>query len=163
MKNIIENGPKRSRKGCVIEAFVGIFIVLILAAIAIPDFFKFQAKGCSHEAKCHLGRIFTAQYQYFAEHNTYAGGNNCFEILDVEPNKKRLFSYYCGGNKIPCTKCKEPCPDPPMTLISKSGFTVMAVGNYDDDPDCAVYTIDDSKNVRQMKMITEVKIIEGSD
>ena len=42
-------------------------IIGILAAIAIPNFLRFQAKSKQSEAKTNLGGIFTAETAYFAK------------------------------------------------------------------------------------------------
>jgi type IV pilus assembly protein PilA len=47
-------------------------IIGILAAIAIPNFLRFQAKSKQSEAKTNLGGIFTAETSYFAENNVFA-------------------------------------------------------------------------------------------
>ena len=46
-------------------------IIGILAAIAIPNFLKFQAKSKMSEAKTNLGAIYTGQLSYFGEQNSY--------------------------------------------------------------------------------------------
>jgi type IV pilus assembly protein PilA len=47
-------------------------IIGILAAIAIPNFLRFQAKSKQSEAKTNLGGIFTAETSWFAENNLFA-------------------------------------------------------------------------------------------
>ncbi len=52
----------RSKKGfTLIELMIVVAIIGILAAIAIPNFLKFQAKSKQSEAKSNLGAIFTGQ------------------------------------------------------------------------------------------------------
>ena len=52
----------RSKKGfTLIELMIVVAIIGILAAIAIPNFLKFQAKSKQSEAKTNLGAIFTGQ------------------------------------------------------------------------------------------------------
>ena len=46
-------------------------IIGILAAIAIPNFLKFQCKSKQSEAKTNLSGIFTAEKAFFGEYNTY--------------------------------------------------------------------------------------------
>jgi type IV pilus assembly protein PilA len=63
----------RSKKGfTLIELMIVVAIIGILAAIAIPNFMRFQAKSRQSEAKTNLGGIFTAETAYFAEHNAFA-------------------------------------------------------------------------------------------
>ena len=55
----------RSKKGfTLIELMIVVAIIGILAAIAIPNFLKFQAKSKQSEAKTNLGAIFTGQISY---------------------------------------------------------------------------------------------------
>ena len=64
----------RSKKGfTLIELMIVVAIIGILAAIAIPNFLRFQAKSKQSEAKTNLGGIFTAETSWFAEHNAFAG------------------------------------------------------------------------------------------
>ena len=56
----------RSKKGfTLIELMIVVAIIGILAAIAIPNFLRFQAKSKQSEAKTNLGGIFTAEIAYF--------------------------------------------------------------------------------------------------
>lgn len=60
---------------CIIVAAVmlcgGLPVVGILAAIAIPNFLKFQCKSKQSEAKVHLSGLFTAQKAFYGEYGTY--------------------------------------------------------------------------------------------
>ncbi|WP_414645174.1 type IV pilin protein, partial [Candidatus Deferrimicrobium sp.] len=52
---------KKGKKGfTLIELMIVVAIIGILAAIAIPNFLRFQAKSKQSEAKTNLGGIFTA-------------------------------------------------------------------------------------------------------
>jgi type IV pilus assembly protein PilA len=63
----------RSKKGfTLIELMIVVAIIGILAAIAIPNFLRFQAKSKQSEAKTNLGGIFTAETSWFAENNVFA-------------------------------------------------------------------------------------------
>ena len=63
---------RKNRKGfTLIELMIVVAIIGILAAIAIPNFLRFQAKSKQSEAKTNLGGIFTAETSYFAENNGY--------------------------------------------------------------------------------------------
>ncbi len=66
----------RSKKGfTLIELMIVVAIIGILAAIAIPNFLKFQAKSKMSEAKTNLGAIYTGQLAYFGEQNKYSDFN----------------------------------------------------------------------------------------
>ena len=57
---------KKGKKGfTLIELMIVVAIIGILAAIAIPNFLRFQAKSKQSEAKTNLGGIFTAEIVLF--------------------------------------------------------------------------------------------------
>ena len=73
-----------TRKGgfTLIELMIVVAIIGILAAIAIPNFLKFQLKAKTSEGKTNLAAIRTAQESYYSEFGEYvsataspAGGN----------------------------------------------------------------------------------------
>src|SRR2546429_4904367 len=55
-----------------IELMNVVAITGILAAIAIPNFMRYQAKARQSEAKVNLGGVFTTATSYFAENNTFS-------------------------------------------------------------------------------------------
>lgn len=54
-----------------IELMVVVAIIGILAAIAVPNYQRFQAKSRQSEAKGNLSAIYTAEKAFFAEWNYY--------------------------------------------------------------------------------------------
>ncbi len=54
-----------------IELMIVVAIIGILAAIAIPNFLKYQAKARQSEAKVNLGAVFTSEVAYFGNNNSY--------------------------------------------------------------------------------------------
>lgn len=54
-----------------IELMVVVAIIGILAAIAVPNFQRFQAKSRQSEAKANLGAIYSCEKAFFAEWNIY--------------------------------------------------------------------------------------------
>jgi type IV pilus assembly protein PilA len=63
---------RKSNKGfTLIELMIVVAIIGILAAIAIPNFLRFQLKSKSSEGKVNIAAIRTAQESYNAEFGTY--------------------------------------------------------------------------------------------
>lgn len=54
-----------------IELMVVVGIIGLLAAVAVPQFSKFQAKARQSEVKTNLSAIFTAEKGFFVEYTTY--------------------------------------------------------------------------------------------
>jgi len=145
---------KRNKKGfTLIELMIVVAIIGILAAIAIPNFLKFQAKAKQSECKTNLGAIYVAQLSYFSNANTYAF-NNCFQQMNWEPAGQSRYTYQCGAgsgnakpnldiilNRIPqpgacgiqpeCTNTSAITVQ--VTDSSATGFTAECVGNIDTD------------------------------
>ena len=82
----------RNRKGfTLIELMIVVAIIGILAAIAIPNFLRFQAKSKQSEARELLSSLYTAETAYFAEFNAY----NTMTIIGFTPAATpRYYSHF---------------------------------------------------------------------
>ncbi|ADU97315.1 type IV pilin protein [Thermovibrio ammonificans] len=108
---------KKVRKAfTLIELMVVVAIIAILAAIAIPQYKKFQLRAKTSEAKENLGAIRTAEEAYSAENDVYlaatydpadipgptpASWNATsvgFSKIGFEPAGKVYYSYTVFGN-----------------------------------------------------------------
>ncbi len=65
------NVLKKKQGFTLIELMIVVAIIGILAAIAIPNFIKFQLRAKAGEGKLNLAAIRTAQESYFAEIGTF--------------------------------------------------------------------------------------------
>lgn len=63
-----------------IELLVVVLIIGILAAIAVPQYFKVVEKGRSAEAVSYLGVVSTAQEAYYAKNSGYAQNTSMLDI-----------------------------------------------------------------------------------
>ena len=149
----------KNKKGfTLIELMIVVAIIGILAAIAIPDFLKFQARAKQSEAKTNLGAIFTSQTAYFGEYSTYGGGNvttnGCFADIGWGPEGATQYAYFCGADVLACDKpaCTPfaVCTSPSAPAVSSNvGFTVCATGNVDrDSTDADTWTMNDTKYLK---------------
>ena len=87
----------KGKKGfTLIELMIVVAIIGILAAIAIPNFLKFQAKSKQSEAKANLGAIFTGETSYFGEANTY--GN--YGQINWSPSGQPRYQYLLASATI---------------------------------------------------------------
>src|SRR5512134_2969516 len=85
----------RNRKGfTLIELMIVVAIIGILAAIAIPNFLKFQAKSKQSEAKTNLKAVLTAETSYFGEYNTYED----FDAVNWAPVGTNMRYFYTIGD-----------------------------------------------------------------
>jgi len=141
----------RSKKGfTLIELMIVVAIIGILAAIAIPNFLKFQAKSKQSEAKTNLKAVFTAETSYFGENNTYG----TFAAVNWAPIGKKMMYIYTlggGGGAVDIKPSDFGGTDPTGTPVwtytpaitapPAIAFTAGAWGNIDSDTSLDTWTI----------------------
>ena len=110
---MLSNMREKDRRGfTLIELLIIIAIIGILAAIAIPQFNSYRARGYNSGVMSDMRNISTAQEAYHMDHETYAGS---VEILQATSNVKltngvtisisksddafTLVGYHPSGNK----------------------------------------------------------------
>ncbi len=113
----------RNRKGfTLIELMIVVAIIGILAAIAIPNFLRFQAKSKQSEAKELLSTVYTAEQAYFAEQNTYGSLSNAGFTPSATPK------YYTNITSQ-------------FTFTGGTSFTGTTSANIDGDATTDVWTV----------------------
>ncbi len=91
-----------------IELMIVVAIIGLLAALAIPNFIKFQARARQSEAKANLKSLFTAQKAYYGDKSMYYDELN---VIGFAPEFNNRYAYFGGGNGIE-TRDGIPLPAP---------------------------------------------------
>jgi type IV pilus assembly protein PilA len=142
----------RNKKGfTLIELMIVVAIIGILAAIAIPNFLKFQAKSKQSEAKTNLKAIYTAETGYYGENNAY----NTFDKVNWQPVGVNRYTYDIGTPTISTPPgagtlliiAGTPVSADPGGLgqvVTDNNFKAAAYGNIDNDGDLDQWTITDN-------------------
>ena len=154
MKRILSKGFT------LIELMIVVAIIGILAAIAILNFSKFQARAKQSEAKANLKAIYTAKQTNFGSEDTFVCSNSCF--CDWSTGQEPRYSYFCndasttvqGLNATGSTqvdgkdsRCTSPTNSP---TGNDTSFTITASGNIDSDATCDNWKIDDGGDMEHM-------------
>jgi type IV pilus assembly protein PilA len=87
---------KKLMKGfTLIELMIVVAIIGILAAIAIPNFIKFQARSKQSEAKANLKSMFTAEKAFFQEKDRYSA---FVSEVGYIPERNNRYAYYLNAS-----------------------------------------------------------------
>jgi len=127
-----------------IELMIVVAIIGILAAIAIPNFLRFQAKSKQTEAKANLGSIGTTAESYRMEQDTYIISQ--LSDLGWGPTGTPRYSYWYAVGATPSNfnpgvgtvqSCSiDTAPAVAPVAATAGTFTAAAKGQIDTDATC---------------------------
>jgi prepilin-type N-terminal cleavage/methylation domain-containing protein len=85
-----------------IELMIVVAIIGLLAALAIPNFMKFQARSRQAEVRSGLRAVFTAEKSYYGNQQTYYDE---FDVIGFEPEGGNRYQYFLGGGGLETRAC----------------------------------------------------------
>lgn len=130
-----------------LAAYVG-----VLAAIAVPNFMKFQERAKQSSVKSNLKMIHIAQSAFHAERGRYC---RTFEECGVLLQDGEGYVYFLAPKEVMGTGAADAALSPAKALaalkkagvtpkVTKKGFVAAAVANLDADDELDIWTIDES-------------------
>jgi len=146
----------RNQKGfTLIELMIVVAIIGILAAIAIPNFLKYQAKSRQSEARVNLGGVFVAQTSYYGEQARY----NDFDAIGFAlAGSSNRYTYRARATTVAGTTVSQgalqtiaagvgatAAEGTPVSQSLDTGFTATAAANLDTDTVLDQWHVNDIK------------------
>jgi len=114
---------QRSRGFTLIELMIVVAIIGILAAIAIPNFIKFQARAKQAEAKSNLRTWFTAQRSYMNEKGLYSED---LSATGYKPERGNRYAYYFAQAQ----NCEERKQDGTVSIPDGPNCVTVDMGKF---------------------------------
>ena len=125
--------------GCVV-LFVGIIVIGILAAIAIPNFLKFQSLAKQSEAKVQLKMLQQEQMYFNVDTGRFA---NSFRDLNWTPPVNNQYGYCLPDEQVESSVHGYiELPVEASPFVTDYNFVMTAVGNIDNDPFLDIWQVD---------------------
>lgn len=142
MKRMISGFMKVNReKGfTLIELMIVVAILGILAAIAIPNFMRFQAKSKQSEAKTNLGAIGTTAEAWRTERDTYVA---TVAELGWAPQGSSRYGYSYNALLLLANTVAGNCATSDdasaAAVAAPATFIAIATGDIDSDATCDIW------------------------
>ena len=135
----------RKKGFTLIELMIVVAIIGILAAIAIPNFLKYQAKSKQSEAKVNLKGVFTSEQSFQAEKNRFG----TFSAISYIPaggwTAAKYYTFKVGGET---EGVKASYPGSVTNLFaSNTSFTAGSAGTISTNSAVDEWTINQNNNL----------------
>ncbi len=162
------NRHAQERGFTLIELMITLVIIGILAAIAIPNFLRYQVQSRQAEAKTNLGGIFVAELAYYGEHARFGSFGEIIYSLIGPSNRYTYRSGAAGAAGGPSSGTENvdlhsarigaATPENIMVPARNStfGFTATATANLDNDATVDQWHVNDIKSDLQSADVSDV-------
>jgi type IV pilus assembly protein PilA len=139
--------PGRGRAIAAIVVGVGVipFQLGFLAAIAIPNFIRYQARSKQIECKLSLRELWNDEQAYRADHGHYA---TRFTDLRFQARPRNRYAYVLSQSEVIPVDPRYRTDFDPVAAVRSFGvgvkddaFVAACVGNIDNDPTLDVWTV----------------------
>jgi type IV pilus assembly protein PilA len=131
-----------------LELRIGLAIVGILAAIAIPKFMRFQTRAKQSEVKSNLKAAFTAEKAYFGENETYTS----MADAGFAPEAGNRYTYSSGldtiNNQVPPATTHPPAGV--GETVTTATFLLAGNSNIDSDGFMDVWVINGANALKNL-------------
>ena len=119
---------KQKKAFTLIELMIVVAIIGILAAIAVPNFVKFQCRSKQSEAKGNLKALYVAEEAYRAESDTYASVNT-INAGNVSAGISNLIGFVPKGGK---TRYSYVSDGTPTSFLATADAAATAIADAQD-------------------------------
>jgi len=140
-----------------IELMIVVTIISFLAALGIPQYFKYQAKARQAEVALNLSSLHTAQQAYFAENGKYTNVLSGENGIGWRPQGSFYYSYgfnFPGaqeGVHFFTGKLGAPKESLGQTSLAQEEFIAGAAGDIRGNKKIDVWSIDHARNFQHVQ------------
>lgn len=136
-----------------IELMIVVAILGIVAAIAVPNFLRYQAQSRQSEARSNLSGIFISELAFFGEQSRFSSTTDVgFQVAGTS----NRYTYRTHSTDVTGTDTGEVAINPGVgtaapentvlpSASSTTGFTATATANLDNDPTIDQWHVNDRK------------------